>query len=373
MYLIVKEFERFIEYRHKFLSKQKPRNYAVYCRNIPPEYRDNRALADFFNAREAHVRVKTPSLAKLVAKRQTAVEKLERAIDLQETTGETPMMSMLSISLVPLGSEKVEAIPAHADELRGLNKSIKTRIDIIEASKGDEEEPLLDPTESSRSNKSSLVGRLSGATMDLLTGGDDDGEPYSAGFVSFSKLAQVQASLQMIQHPTPFALEIEEAPAPNDVFWANVGRSHKNLQLGYLMSMALTATLCVFWTVPMAFFASLSSVEGLREQIKFIDDLLNMAPFLVPVFQQLAPFLVVAFNGLLPPILTWLSAFEGPVSGAVIEASTFSKLAAFMIIQTFFVSMMVAYDIYCNRTDKDIFTRAFTCRFLPFLEESCKK
>jgi hypothetical protein len=30
--------------------------------------------------------------------------------------------------------------------------------------------------------------------------------------------------------------------------------------------------------------------------------------------------------------------FEGPVSGSVVEASTFSKLAAFMIIQTFFVS-----------------------------------
>jgi hypothetical protein len=40
----------------------------------------------------------------------------------------------------------------------------------------------------------------------------------------------------------------------------------------------------------------------------------------------------------LPIILKNLSMFEGPVSGSVVEASTFTKLAAFMIIQTFFVS-----------------------------------
>jgi hypothetical protein len=40
----------------------------------------------------------------------------------------------------------------------------------------------------------------------------------------------------------------------------------------------------------------------------------------------------------LPYLLEALSMFEGPVSGSVVEASTFSKLAGFMIIQTFFVS-----------------------------------
>lgn len=42
----------------------------------------------------------------------------------------------------------------------------------------------------------------------------------------------------------------------------------------------------------------------------------------------------------LPHLLKILSMYEGPVSGAKVEASTFTKLAAFMIIQTFFVSAL---------------------------------
>lgn len=124
------------------------------------------------------------------------------------------------------------------------------------------------------------------------------------------------------------------------VFWGNVGRGHKDLQLGKLGSLAATAALCLFWTIPMSFFASLSSIEGLRE-VDFIDDLLNELPFLVPVFELLAPFLVVIVNALLPIILEAFSMREGHVSGALVQASTFSKLSYFMIIQTFFVSVAV--------------------------------
>jgi hypothetical protein len=88
----------------------------------------------------------------------------------------------------------------------------------------------------------------------------------------------------------------------------------------------------------MAFFASLSSVEGLKEEFDWIADAIESYPFLEPLLQQLAPLLVVAFNSLLPFILEILTMFEGPISGAVVEASLFTKLAAFMIIQTFFVS-----------------------------------
>jgi Calcium-dependent channel, 7TM region, putative phosphate len=87
----------------------------------------------------------------------------------------------------------------------------------------------------------------------------------------------------------------------------------------------------------MVFLASLSSVGALKESVPFLAELLAAAPFLEPVFQLLAPLLVPIVNSLLPAILGFLSSLEGPVSGAVNGASTFGKLAAFMIIQTFFV------------------------------------
>lgn len=90
----------------------------------------------------------------------------------------------------------------------------------------------------------------------------------------------------------------------------------------------------------MAFLASLSSVGALKESVPFLAELLAAAPFLEPLFQLLAPLLVPIVNSLLPSILGFLSSLEGPVSGAVNGASTFGKLASFMIIQTFFVRFM---------------------------------
>ena len=48
----------------------------------------------------------------------------------------------------------------------------------------------------------------------------------------------------------------------------------------------------------MAFFASLSSVEGLKEQFSWVEDAIDAAPFLEPLLKQLAPLFVVVFNSL---------------------------------------------------------------------------
>jgi hypothetical protein len=123
-----------------------------------------------------------------------------------------------------------------------------------------------------------------------------------------------------------------------DVFWSNVGKTHKDLQLGKLISFGLTAALCLLWTIPMSTISTLSSLEGLKDEVKIVADMLEVAPWLEPLFAQLAPLLIIVANEVLKIILEWLSMFEGPISGAVVQASLFVKLAAFMIIQTFFVS-----------------------------------
>jgi hypothetical protein len=117
-----------------------------------------------------------------------------------------------------------------------------------------------------------------------------------------------------------------------------MGKNHKELQLGKLASFAATVTICFLWTIPMAFFASLSSVEGLKEQFSWVEDAIDAAPFLEPLLEQLAPLFVVIFNSLLPIILEKVTMLEFPISGSLLEPSLFIKLSAFMIIQTFFVS-----------------------------------
>lgn len=123
-----------------------------------------------------------------------------------------------------------------------------------------------------------------------------------------------------------------------DVFWINVGKTHKELQLGKLISFGLTVTLCLLWTIPMGFISTLSSIEGLRGEFKAVDELLNKYTWLEPLFAQLAPLLIIVANEALKMILEMLSGLEGPISGAVVQAKLFTKLSSFMIIQTFFVT-----------------------------------
>lgn len=92
----------------------------------------------------------------------------------------------------------------------------------------------------------------------------------------------------------------------------------------------------------MTFIASLSSVEALAEEFQFIEKMIEAVPFIGVLLGVLAPLFVKIANALLPSILEFFSMLEGPVSSSVVSASLFVKLAAFMIIQTFFVSAVTS-------------------------------
>jgi hypothetical protein len=80
------------------------------------------------------------------------------------------------------------------------------------------------------------------------------------------------------------------------VFWFNVGLPHKELLIGRVISLGATAVTIVFWTVPMAFLTTLSSVESLKEQYDWVADLTEEFPFTETILQLLAPLLLILIN-----------------------------------------------------------------------------
>jgi hypothetical protein len=435
MYLVLKEFEWFIEMRHKHLKRPVVENHAVYVRNIPPEYCSNEALYKYFTncftnekVLEAKVRIKLPSLMNAVNKRKVVIKRLEHAINYQTVKEKVPMHEEMQI--LTLKREKVESIPYYWKALCELNSDISSAIEEVESNstittiEDRHDDNIIEsaytndcdqvnPSKSTRSvafaNKSdisthSVLSSKSGSSSPLITKsaintsllsnnnvGDAsdglnssmensirngllytsktfsaaskaaagktlsmaksatstaskiisnrvEGEYYNAGFVTFTNLGTTHAALQMVHHQTPFQIEVLEAPRPDDIFWSNVGRSHYDLQVGLLLSLSLTTALCLLWTIPMTFIASLSSIDALSKEIPSLGRVIDAYPFIGKLLEVLAPFLVKVLNGMLPTILEYLTKFEGPVAGSVIVASLFTKLAAFMIIQTFFVS-----------------------------------
>mmetsp|Transcript_20895 Transcript_20895/g.31647 ORF Transcript_20895/g.31647 Transcript_20895/m.31647 type:complete len:914 (+) Transcript_20895:35-2776(+) len=181
----------------------------------------------------------------------------------------------------------------------------------------------------------------SGATLvgGLLTA-KPDGEPRSAGFVTFTTLKAKTSALQMLHHPTPFCLDVETAPSPSQVVWGNVGMLNKVQQVGRLVASALTIILCLFWTVIVSFVTGLGEVEKLTELMPFLEDWLVAAPWLSMFLNQIKPLLLVMLVSYLPKILTQFSEREGHIAESSLQTSVFFKLSVFLIIQMFFVQML---------------------------------
>lgn len=132
---------------------------------------------------------------------------------------------------------------------------------------------------------------------------------------------------------------VENAPGPQDVFWSNVGVPYSGRRTGTLISLVCTGTLCVFWSIPVAFINSLTSVNSLKESIPRLADAVEAVPALDIFLPLIAPLLLLMLNeALLPVILKGFSKWEGHISAPKLDASVFRKLSVFAIVQTFFVS-----------------------------------
>jgi hypothetical protein len=134
MYLILKEFEWFIEMRHKHLKKPVAENYTVYVRNVPLEYRSNAALHDYFAncfsdgaVLETKLRIKAPTLSKAVKKRDDLVGKLEHALNYEQVKGKQPMHRENRLQREPVAS-----IPLYARQLNDANRRVTELIEGIE-------------------------------------------------------------------------------------------------------------------------------------------------------------------------------------------------------------------------------------------------
>ena len=217
--------------------------------------------------------------------------------------------------------------------LSGVNQVGKVALSGVEATK-----IAVDQVGKVAKTGVEVVGTQVEKISSLILNKDDDGAPMTAGFVSFSTLTACQAAKQMIHSKDVFGMEVLEGPGVDDVEWSNVGKSHAELQIGMLLSISLTVTLCFFWTLVVAFISGLSSVDGLTGIIPGLAEALVKYPWLKPVLDQLSPLMLVVANALLKVLLETLSGLEGHISCSLVEASLFSKLAAFMIIQTFFVN-----------------------------------
>jgi len=129
------------------------------------------------------------------------------------------------------------------------------------------------------------------------------GSPRDAGFVVFSSLYATQAALQMVHHPRPCSMKVQEAPNPDDIFWRNVGLPARARRTGLILSVSATTVLCIFWSIPTAAISSLTEVNSLKQMLPGLADFLKAHPAWESLLALIAPMLLLFINEV---ILPWI-------------------------------------------------------------------
>jgi hypothetical protein len=385
MYFIATDFQWFTSLRHDFLSKERVQNYTVYLSGLPKELQSNAAIRDYFSHCFSHnenivadvaLALKIPNLEKKSQKRDKILPKLEHAINVKEVKGETPFHK------TKLCGEQKESIPTWTKELQDLNLEISeeiARIELLQATrvagsneimkeesneaKADDVEVGISVAETTmplQSTKSSVVSSVSG-TMKSATGAvaggvkssvsmaksllakNEDGMTRSAAFISFTEILYANLARQALHSKSAWKIVPSEPPLPELVNWKNVGQPASSRQIGELLSLLLTGVLCIFWTIPVSFFASLGNVSKLTEVMPFLAEPVKTYPWFSALLSQLAPLILVVFIALLPHILLVFCKLELLIEiESMQHPSLFNKLASFTILQTFFISTIAS-------------------------------
>jgi calcium permeable stress-gated cation channel len=127
-------------------------------------------------------------------------------------------------------------------------------------------------------------------------------------------------------------MTVMPAANPHDIFWRNVGLPHQARRSGLLASLAATAVLCLFYSIPMAFITSLTELNSLKESLPRLAVWIEAEPTRERLLAQVAPLILLLFNEtILPSTLKYFATWEGHISSAMLEASLFVKLGCFMV------------------------------------------
>jgi len=105
--------------------------------------------------------------------------------------------------------------------------------------------------------------------------------------------------------------------------------------------------LCLFWTIITAALGALVDIKQLEEEFPGLKG--DSSDLLRKLLSLLSPLLTVLTTALIPPILKFICRYEGHISLTALDASLYSKISWFFIIQIFYMRAIAGGII--NRFD----------------------
>ncbi|TDH73350.1 hypothetical protein CCR75_006398 [Bremia lactucae] len=383
MRLLLWEYTIYRKRRHEFLVRKHPQQYSVVISDLPDAQRRPQTLEAYLNylfpdsVHSVYIGVECTELEELLKKRQglvyelyVATKKLQAAqVTRKDHEGIVRPKVWIPRRFCGLcrAGKQVDAVDHYTKELQHLEADIvRVRDEILqhqsavieadeytnnkqyEATKAVVRRSLCTLEELAvklQMTKRSVVNpRWTDETLPLLHSSVSvpmrPNVMRSCAFVSFRSIRSAQAAQQLLQVENPRRMIVRPAPNIRDVQWKNFGLPHKLRAKWKLVSIGISLLIGLFWTVPTAFVASMSSVDELQHLFPWLRGLLTTYPWLLIALQQTAPLVYSVMNGLANVIFKLLSTQEGHLSISEVEASRFTKLCFFQAFQMFFVSAL---------------------------------
>ncbi|KAI8381462.1 uncharacterized protein BYT42DRAFT_613238 [Radiomyces spectabilis] len=327
---------------------------SVIVTGIPKTLRSDQDLADYYenlgigNVETCHVVRHVRNLGKLLKKRASALQHLERAYAqywgnpcrIPDYDPDRILEDAQLLQRVDKLSEQSDYYNNNATFLSGLisppsRKREKRRPQVRTGFLG-----LFGPKVDAIEYYTELFDELDQKVTEARN--SKNYEMTNVGFVTFEHMTSALIASQIAINPQAFNCRTYMAYEPRDVLWENVLIRGRERLIREIFIWTITIALVFFWVFPISFFSSLTSIEALDKVFPGIADKADDIPIVKSIMQSLIPTLLVnIFMALLPLIFDSLGYVQGLRARSAIAESTFSKYFFFLLFNVLLVFTIV--------------------------------
>ncbi|KAI9019502.1 hypothetical protein CLU79DRAFT_836505 [Phycomyces nitens] len=358
-YFLQQNYDSHIYLRAKYLIRLSKTLTArsVIVTGIPEKLRSDRELAEYFehlnigSVESCYVVRHITNLNKLLKKRLSALKHLERAY--ATYWGNPCRIPDYDPDLVLEDAKmlkRVEKLTQQAIEHEENTSSTAMLMNLID--------PKKRGTQSHRPQvKTGFLG-LFGAKVDAIeyytnmfdeldkrvieARQSNDFEMTNVGFVTFKNMASALIVSQIAISPTPFVCRTVMAYEPRDVLWNNVTIRGRERLVREVVVWTITIALAIFWVIPIAALASLTSIDVLEKLSPSLAERAKNSTLLFNLLQGVIPTLLVnIFMAILPLIIDFLGKLQGIRARSALAETTFSKYFFFLLFNVLLVFAIV--------------------------------
>merc|ERR1711939_675358 len=161
----------------------------------------------------------------------------------------------------------------------------------------------------------------------------------AAVFIEFNTMRDAQAAFQQVAHQTPFHLTPRDTGMPPEqVLWNNVNQPWWSRKLWSAFGTALSTSLCIFWTIPVAFAGIITNINFIIDKVPFLAWIADIPPQILGIVTGLIPVVLVAVMMALVPIILALIARQFLPTMPAVQAKVQRWYFPFQVVQVLLVT-----------------------------------